>query len=100
MSTVSVSTYTITHSVTHVTSNMLLTIKEIIREIGLDPAKLTDQWASLEKAMSTWLGSRHLTKVTMEIYDPNKSYNNLVGRWDIDVVYGYEGDGSFWVDTA
>ena len=98
MSTVSVSIRTITHSVTHVTSNMLLTLKEIIREIGLDPSALADDWPFLEKGISTWLASQHLLKVTLEVYYP--SNGQLVTRWDLDVVYGYEGDGSFWVDTA
>ena len=28
-----------------------------------------------------------------------RSTDALVGRWDIDVVYGAAGDGSFWTDT-
>jgi hypothetical protein len=23
----------------------------------------------------------------------------LIGRWDVDIVYGAAGDGSFWTDT-
>jgi len=97
MSTVSVSPHTNVHTVTHVTSKMLLTLKEIIREIGLNPDKLADSWASLENATSTWLVSQHLTKVVLEVFNPDN--DKLVVRWDLDVVYGYEGDGSFWADT-
>ena len=89
--------YTSTHTVSYVTSKMLLTIKEIVREIGLDPGKLTEDWASLERAVSTWLKSRHLKQVNLEVYNPPS--DTLVTRWDLDVVYGYVGDGSFWTDT-
>jgi hypothetical protein len=34
----------------------------------------------------------------LEIYDPRT--DNLITRWDIDVVYNWSsGDGSFWTDT-
>lgn len=96
------STYTVsityTHTVTYVTTKMLLTLKEIIREIGLDPARFTDSWDSNERAISTWLASRHLQRVILEVYDPRT--NALVTRWDMDVVYASVGDGVLWVDTA
>lgn len=97
MSTFTVS-ITYTHTVTYVTTKMLLTLKEIIREIGLDPARFTDSWDSYEQAISTWLSSRHLQRVTLEVYDPRSK--GLVTRWDMDVVYSTVGDGSLWVDTA
>jgi hypothetical protein len=87
-----------THTVTYVTAKMLLTIKEIIREIGLDPAAFTNDWASYETAISTWLTSRDLEQITLEVYNPTT--DALVTRWDIDVVYSSIGDGSLWVDTA
>lgn len=96
------STYTVsityTHTVTHVTTKMLLTLKDIIREIGLDPTRFTDSWDTYERAISTWLASRHLEKVTLEVYDPKTDV--LVTRWDMDVVYASVGDGALWVDTA
>ena len=96
----STSTFVISyaHTVTYVTTKMLLVLKEIIREIGLDPANFTDNWATYEDAVATWLASRHLERVTLEVYDPHA--DNLVTRWDIDVVYTSVGDGSLWVDTA
>ena len=95
------STYTVsityTHTVTYVTTKMLLSIKEVIREIGLDPSKFSDDWDSNERAISTWLASRHLERVTLEVYDPRD--DSLVTRWDMDVIYSSVGDGSLWVDT-
>lgn len=97
MSTFTVTT-TYTHSVTHVTVKMLLSIKEIIREIGLDPTQFTNDWASYELAISTWLSSRHLQRVILEVYSPTT--DELVTRWDLDVVYTTVGEGTLWVDTA
>jgi len=97
MSTVHVSPYTSVHTVAHVTTNMLNFLKEIIRETGLDPAQMMGQWASLERAIKTWLNSRDLNRVVLEIYNPRT--NELVPpRWDIDVVYDYDGDGALWAD--
>lgn len=89
---------TYAHTVTHVTTKMLLTLKEIIREIGLDPTKFSDDWDSNERAISAWLNSRHLEKVVLEVY--NGKTGAPVTRWDLDVVYATVGDGSLWVDTA
>jgi len=97
MSTFTVS-ITYTQTVTYVTTKMLLLIKEIIREIGLDPAKFTDDWESYERAISTWLSSRNLQKVTLEIYSSRSG--ELAARWDLDVLYATVGEGTLWVDTA
>jgi hypothetical protein len=87
-----------THTVTYVSTKMLFLLKEIIREIGLDPANFANDWDSCERAISTWLASRHLERVRLEVYDPRT--DRLVTAWDIDVVYGTVGDGSLWVDAG
>jgi len=96
----STSTFVISYAytVTYVTTKMLLMLKEIIREIGLDPSNFADDWDTYENGVSTWLASRHLQRITLEVYDPRT--NVLVTRWDIDVIYASVGDGSLWVDTA
>lgn len=91
-----VSVNTLTYTITYVTAKMLLSLKEIIRDIGLDPSTLTEDWSTYENGIATWLESRHLQRVTLEVYDPET--DKLVARWDLDVVYGSTGDGSLWVD--
>jgi hypothetical protein len=94
--TVSVRSYT--HSVTYVTENILKSLKDIIRLSGLDPGKLTSDWVTLENGLRTWINTGHLTTIHLEIYTSSSS--PLVGRWDIEISYGYTaGDGSFWTDT-
>lgn len=95
MTSVSVNTYT--HSVTYVADNILRSFKDIIRLSGLDPSNFANNWESNTRAIKTWLGTGHLEQVILEIYDPRDGA--LIIRWDMDVVYGWSGDGSFWNDT-
>ena len=96
MTTVAV--YSYVHSVSYVTDNILKSLKDIIRLCGLSPEKLTDDWGSLHAAISTWLASEHLEQVILEVYNPKT--DALVTRWDIDVVYAWDGSaGQFWTDT-
>ena len=93
----SVGVYSYTHSVIYVADNILKSFKDIIRLSGLDPTKLANSWTTLLSGISTWLQSGHLRAVILEVYDPKT--DALVGRWDVDIVYGAAGDGSFWTDT-
>jgi hypothetical protein len=88
---------TTAHTVTYVTEKLLLCVKEIIRESGLDPAKMSREWTVLERGVSAWIRSKHLEKIVLEIFDP--ATGKPVGRWDLGIIYGYGGDGSLWVDT-
>jgi hypothetical protein len=91
------SVYAYAHSVTYVTDNILKSLKDIIVLSGLDPAVYAADRASYERALATWLGGQWLEKVVLEIYDPNT--NILLRRWDIDVVYHWNGEGMFFTDT-
>ena len=92
--TVSVNTYT--QSVTYVTDKLLTSIKNIIRLSGLNPGKLTEDWNVLERGIKTWLAAQDLEQVHLEVYKPTS--DKLVGRWDFEINYGFQGDGSFWQD--
>lgn len=93
----SVAVYSYTHSVTYVADNILKSFKDILRLSGLDPANLVQDWEIYMRALKAWLQSGHLWCVVLEVFDPKTG--KLVGRWDIDIVYGGSGDGSFWTDT-
>jgi len=94
---VSVRSYT--HAITHVTNNVMRSLKDVIRLSGLDPTKfVVDDWDSTEIALQTWIESGHLEKITLEVFDPRTS--KPLAFWDVGISYGYSGgDGSFWVDT-
>lgn len=90
---------TYTHSVTYVADNIQRTLKNILLLSGLDPGKLTSDWESTNRALKTWIESQDLETIVLEI--SNSSGSSLLGRWDIEISYGWNGsDGSnFWVDT-
>jgi|SRR6185295_13418234 len=85
-----------TQSVTYVTEKLLTSIKNIIRLSGLDPSKFIDDWAVLERGLKKWLETEDLKEVHLEVYDPGT--DDLVGRWDFEIHFSFQGDGSFWQD--
>ena len=94
----SVTVNTRTHSVTYVSDNILKSLKDIIVHTGLDPVSFTTGWESYALALRTWMQSEHLERVMLELFNPKT--DALVGRWDLDVSYGWSADdGTFWVDT-
>jgi len=96
MTNVAVNTYT--HSVTYVADNILKSLKDIIRLVGLDPSEFVGDWELHMRGVQTWLNTGDLETVKLEIYNPKT--DALIFRWDIDVAYGWSGgDGSFWTDT-
>ena len=93
---VAVNTYT--HSVTYVTDNILRSLQDIVKLSGLDPSKISEEWAVLERGIRTWIDSKHLEAIVLEVY--NLTTDALIGRWDIEIAYEWSGDnGRFWVDT-
>ena len=99
MSTTIVSVNTYTHSVTFVTDKMLSSLKRLILLSGLNVAQLIGDWVTLERGVRTWLQSKHLERLVLEIYNPRT--DALVGRWDFDISYSYGSadDGGFWIDS-
>lgn len=95
-----VSVYSYTHSVTYVADNILKSLKDVLVLSGLDPSELVDGWESSLRALRTWIESKHLKTVTLEIVNPRT--DKLITRWDIEVDYGWSsssGAGHFWTDT-
>jgi len=94
--TVSVRSYV--HAVTHVTDNVLKSLKDILLYSGLDPGKLASQREVLHRGIRTWIESEHLQVIVLEVFDPRT--DALIGRWNISISYAWNGDeGEFWTDT-
>ncbi len=101
MTATAVRVNTTVYATTHVATNMLRSIRQIVREAGLDPARLSDNWEVLETGVATWLRSGHLRGLVLEVHDPTlSSGGDLVGRFDFVIDYGYytDGDGDLWLD--
>ena len=87
-----------THSVTYVTDNILRSLQDIVKLSGLNPSKISEDWETLERGIRTWIDSKHLETIVLEVYNPVT--DALIDRWDIDIAYEWRGDsGRFWVDT-
>jgi hypothetical protein len=92
-------TYTQTHSVTFLSDNLRNSLREVIRENGLSPDKLMQDWTTIENGIRTWLTSRHLTGITIEFFRPGTS--EAAARWDFPVDYTSSGvDDDMWLDKA
>ncbi|MHA6779632.1 hypothetical protein ACVGOW_01320 [Pseudonocardia saturnea] len=99
MSTVRVNTTSYAH--THVATNLLRGLKRIVQASGLSTASLIGTWSVLEDGVATWLGTGHLQTLVLEVFDPDRrAGNDLVGRFDFAIDYGYysDGDGELWYD--
>lgn len=93
-----VAVYSYTQSVVYVADNILKSLKDIIRLSGLDPARLVGEWDVLLRGISTWIESRHLETVKLEIYNPTTGA--LITRWDVGISYTWDiSAGAFWTDT-
>lgn len=89
---------TFTHSVTYVTDNILRSLQDIVRQCGLSPAKISDEWDVLERGIKKWIATGDLEQLILEVYHPKT--DALIDRWDFEIYYGYtDGNGSFYVDT-
>ena len=97
MSVVAVSTSV--YSATHVATNMLRGIKRIVAGCGLETSKLVGQWTLLETGVATWIRSRHLEQLVLEVWDTTDT-TQLIGRFDFTIDYTYYGDGEgeLWLD--
>ena len=66
--TVQVNTYT--YATTHVATNLILSLKQLVMGCGLNPSKFIGDWIILERGVVTWLRTGHLEELILEIYCP------------------------------
>ncbi len=94
--TVHVNTHT--YATTHVATNLIRSVKQLVMGCGLDSTNYIGNWIILELGVVTWLWSRHLKQLVLEIYCPIT--NTLKKRFDFNIDYGYypNGDGDLWID--
>lgn len=88
------------YSATHVATNMLRGLKQIIAGCGLSTSRIMGEWEVLEDGIATWVDSGHLEKLVLEVWD-SKNLDKLIGRFDFTIDYDYygSGDGDLWLDS-
>lgn len=90
-------TYTQTHSIVFLSDNLRNTLREVIRENGLSPEKLMQDWETIERGIRTWLQSGHLTNVVVEFF--RHGATAVTARWEFPVGYSGSGvDDDMWLD--
>lgn len=80
---VDVSTWTAAN--TYATNQTIRLILNYINERGLDTNRITEGRDSIERALFTWLTSRHLKAVIIEVYDPET--DSVKERFDVPFEY-------------
>lgn len=99
MSAVHATTFTFTHSVNFYSDSMRVALREVIREHGLDPDGLMQDWSVIERGIRIWAASRDLEEVTIEFFLPGSAVAEA--RWDFPVRYVGSGLGTeMWLDRA
>jgi len=89
--------FTQVHSIIFMSDNMRNTLREVIRENGISPNKLIQDWEIIERGIRTWLHSGHLNKIIVEFYKPGSSTTSA--RWDFPIGYVGSGvDDDMWLD--
>jgi hypothetical protein len=89
--------FTQTHSIVFLSDNMRNTLREVIRENGISPAKLMQDWDMIERGIKTWLQSGHLNNIVVEFFKPGAS--EASARWEFPTGYAGSGvDDDMWLD--
>jgi hypothetical protein len=88
-----------THSMVFLSDNLRNTLREVIRENGLSPEKLMQDWATIERGIRTWLEEGHLNNIVVEFYKPGASITSA--RWEFPIGYTGSGvDDDMWLDKS
>ena len=91
--------YALTYSIVFMSDNLRNTLREVIRENGLSPEKLMQDWTTIERGIKTWIESGHLNKIVVEFFRPGASVASA--RWDFPLGYSGSGvDDDMWLDKS
>ncbi len=92
-------TYARTHSIVFLSDNLRNSLREIIRENGLDPLRLMQDWQEIQNGVRTWLDSGHLKTVIVEFFKPGAGAASA--RWEFPVLYTGSGvEDDMWLDKS
>lgn len=92
-------TYTQAHSIVFLSDSLRNTLREVIRENGISPHKLMQDWETIELGIRTWLRTGHLRNIVVEFYKPGALVASA--RWEFPIDYTGSGvDDDMWMDKA
>ena len=95
----SVSTYTRTHTATHLADVILGSIADILGTLGIDPTRFFADWETDQHAILNWIYEGSLKCVVLECHQPNGITSPI---FEFPVSYTTTGDGDrrFTTDRA
>jgi hypothetical protein len=99
MSPVSTSTYTRTHTATHLADVILGSIADILGTLGIDPTRVFADWDTDQRAISAWITEGSLSCVVLECHQPNGAVAPIF-EFPVSYVGTGEGDRKFTADRA
>ncbi len=95
----SVSTYTRTHTATHLADVILGSIADILGTLRIDPTRLFADWETDQAAISNWIAEGSLKCVALECHRPDGTVNPI---FEFPLSYTGTGPGNrkFTADRA
>ena len=88
-----------TDSIVFLSDNLRNTLREVIRENGLSPNKLMQDWETIERGIRTWLQTGHLNNIVIEFNKPGAW--TASARWEFPIGSAGSGvDDDMWLDKA
>ena len=95
----SVSTFTRTHTATHLADVILGSIADILSTLDIDPTRLFADWPTDQSAISAWIAEGSLRCVALECHRPDGAVDPI---FEFPVSYTVSGVGNrqFTADRA
>ena len=95
----SVSTYSRTHTATHLADVILGSIADILATLGIDPTRLFADWPTDQSAISAWISEGTLTCVSLQCHRPDGTVNPIF-EFPVSYTAGGVGNRKFTADRA
>lgn len=99
MTYTSLSTYTRTHTATHLADVILGSIADILGTLGIDATRVFADWDTDQRAISAWIEEGSLASVALECHQPGGVVAPIF-EFPVSYVGTGEGDRKFTADRA
>ncbi len=99
MTYTTVSTYTRTHTATHLADVILGSIADILGTLGIDATRVFADWDTDQRAISAWIEEGSLASVALECHQPGGTVAPIF-EFPVSYVGTGEGDRKFTADRA
>jgi len=99
MTYTSVSTYTRTHTATHLADVILGSIADILGTLGINATRVFADWDTDQRAISAWIAEGSLASVALECHQPGGAVAPIF-EFPVSYAGTGEGDRKFTADRA